>query len=75
MVERIDYLKSLLLNVKDSYYAFVEGILVYAEKKQSRLDAVILFIEMNPGALSSDIVSFVSEQPDFYEDSVRTQAV
>lgn len=68
--KRIDYLKDLLLKVADSYYAFVVGTLVYAKKKQSRLEAVIAYLENNPDAMSSDVVGFISDQPDFYEDAV-----
>ncbi|MBQ9278292.1 MAG: hypothetical protein IJ224_06620 [Lachnospiraceae bacterium] len=64
-------LELFLNNVSDTYYDFVTGILHYAQKKQSRLDAVLRYIKDNPNATSSDIVYFVSIQPDFYEDAAR----
>ena len=64
-------LELLLNNVSDTYVDFVTGIMQYARKKQSRLDAVFGYIKDNPNATSSDIVYFVSIQPDFYENAAR----
>ncbi len=64
-------LESLLNNVSDTYEDFITGIMQYARKKQSRLDAVLGFIKEHPNATSSDIVYFVSIQPDFYEDAAK----
>lgn len=61
-------LARLLIDIEDSYDDFVTGILHYAGKKQFRLDEVIGYLHSNPGAKSSDVISYVSEQPDFYED-------
>ncbi|MBP5331861.1 MAG: hypothetical protein J6Y89_08430 [Lachnospiraceae bacterium] len=62
-------LKELLIKVRDSYFDFVVAMLVYAEKKPSRCDLLIKFLKSNPDANSSDVVKFVSEQPDFFEDA------
>ena len=62
-------LKSRLLRIEGAYHAFIVGIMVYAEKKQSRVDAIAQFLDENPDATTSDVVEFVSHQPDFYEDS------
>lgn len=65
----MDELKTLLDNIRDSYTDFVDAILHYAKKKPSRLEAVVSFLKNNPGADSSDVIQFVSEQPDFMEDA------
>ncbi len=58
-----------LNNVADSYYGFVVAVLTYVKNKESRLEVVERFMEDNPSALSSDILSFISAQEDFYEDA------
>lgn len=62
-------LAELLNGIEDAYYDFVSAILHYAEKKESRCEALLTFIRSNPGVKSSDVVKFVSDQPDFYEDA------
>ena len=57
-----------LNNVSDSYDSFVDGVLNYVEKKQSRLIAVETFMDEHPEATTSDILWFISNQRDFYED-------
>ena len=57
-----------LSNVKDSYYGFIVAVLSYVKKKTSRLEAVKAFMDEHPEALSSDILEFISDQEDIYED-------
>lgn len=61
--------KTTLENIEDSYYGFVAAVITYVKKKQSRFDAVRSFIINNPKALSSDILQFITNQPDFFEDT------
>lgn len=63
-----------LNNVADSYYGFVVAVLTYVKKKESRLSAVTNFMDEKPNALSSDILDFISNQADFYEDAAYAQA-
>ncbi len=62
-------LVALLNKVDDSYFDFVSAMLHYAEKKESRQIQLLEFLKSHPDAKSSDVVRFVSEQPDFYEDA------
>ena len=68
-------LAALLNNIEDSYFDFVSAILHYAEKKPARLEAVLGYIKENPDIKSSDVVKFVSDQPDFFEDAAYIQQV
>ena len=61
-------LKDMLTRVKDSYFDFVIGILAYAGKNKNRLETVTNYIKDNPDLTASDIIYFVSSQPDFYDD-------
>ena len=58
-----------LSNVPDSYYGFVVAVLTYVKKKQSRYEVVEEFMNKNPLATTSDILEFISDQDDFYEDA------
>lgn len=62
-------LSALLNAIEDSYYDFVSAVLHYAGEKESRQKTLISYIKANPGLSSSDVVKFVSDQPDFYEDA------
>ena len=58
-----------LNNVADSYYGFVTAVMTYVNNKVSRLDKVEMYLNDNPNALSADILDFISNQEDFYEDA------
>ncbi len=72
-MEIIKELKERLENVPDAYPDFVEGTIYYARKKPERMKAVMGYLSGHPDALSSDIVEFVSKQPDFMEDMKRNR--
>lgn len=63
----MDELYERLNKIPDSYFAFVLGIVSYVKMKPSRLDVVLTFLRDNENAKSSDVVKFISEQPDFNE--------
>lgn len=63
-----------LNNVADSYYGFVAAVLTYVKSKESRLKIVENYMDNNPSALSSDILEFISEQDDFFEDAAYAHA-
>lgn len=61
----MDELYERLNKISDSYFAFVLGIVSYVKMKPSRLDVVLTYLRGNENAKSSDVVKFISEQPDF----------
>ncbi len=61
-------------NIEDSYYSFVVAVLTYVKKKTSRFEAVKKYMDDNPNALTSDILGFISEQEDFFEDAAYAHA-
>ena len=71
----MDELLYLLNNIEDAYFDFVSAMAHYAERKTSRRESLINFLKENPMAKSSDVVKFVSEQKDFYEDAEFMRAV
>lgn len=68
----MEELTKKLNNVNDSYYGFVAAVLTYVKKKNSRLKKVEKYLTENPSALTSDILEFISNQEDFYEDAAYT---
>lgn len=64
-----------LSNVPDSYYGFVVAVLTYVKKKESRFKVVEAFMDNNPYASTSDILEFISDQDDFYEDAAYAYPV
>ncbi len=62
-------LQDRLESVPDAYPDFVTGIIHYARKRPERMNSVMEYLGEHPDALSSDVVRFVSDQPDFMEDN------
>lgn len=63
-----------LNNVADSYYGFIAAVLTYVKNKPSRLAIVSKYMDDNPEALSADILEFISDQDDFFEDAALTHS-
>ena len=64
---KMEELITRLKEIPDTYDNFVLGIINYAEKKPERLKKVLHFIESSKNLMTSDIVKFVMDQPDFHE--------
>ena len=62
-----------LSNIQGSYYSFVAAVITYVKKKQSRFDVVKNFVDSNTDASPSDVLEFISNQEDFYEDASYPQ--
>lgn len=67
----MEELMTRLKNVPDTYEDFIIGITTYAKKKPERLQKVLNFLKEHDNLTTSDIVYFVSTQPDFQEDNVK----
>lgn len=59
----------MLNNVRGSYYSFVVAVLNYVKGNPSRLQTVMNYMNSNPESSTSDILEFISDQDDFYEDA------
>lgn len=67
---KIEELKETLFGVRDTYDGFVKAVLNYADKSEKRYEIVTEYIEMHPKALSVEILEFISNQEDFYDDGI-----
>lgn len=65
----VSELASLLWKIKDAYWDYVVGVIVYAKKKPERMKIVTEYVKAHMDATTSDIVWFISNQPDFYDDA------
>ena len=65
----MDELRNRLYSVPHAYEDFVVGVMLYAEQKASRFRYIMDYLNVNPQASVSDVLLFISLQPDFYEDS------
>ncbi len=62
-----------LNNISDSYYSFVCAVLTYVKNNPKRYEKVTKFLDNNPSALTSDVISFISDQDDFYQDAAYAE--
>ncbi len=62
-----------LNSIDGAYFDFVSAIEHYAKKKPDRLERVLGFLRSHPEASLSDVIEFVSEQADFYEDAAQVK--
>ena len=53
------------------YEDFIYAVLTYVKKNSDRMSRVKTYIQEHPEALTSDVLQFISDQPDFYEDAFR----
>ena len=65
----MEELTALLNAIDDSYYDFVSAMINYAAKIPTRQKLLVDYIKNTPNLKSSDVVRFVSEQNDFFEDA------
>ena len=71
----MEELTALLNAIDDSYYDFVSAMINYAAKKPTRQKLLVDYIKNTPNLKSSDVVRFVSEQNDFFEDAAYMEVV
>lgn len=57
-----------LIAIPGSHFAFVMGILTYAKKKAGRVEIILNYLNSSNNLTVSDVVLFVSMQPDFFEE-------
>ncbi len=66
-------LEKKLTMIPGAYNAFVHGITKHATKKPERYKTIMKYVDEHPEATPSDIIEFVSSQPDFFDDKQLAQ--
>ena len=59
-----------LNNLPRAYFGFVMGVITYCKKSPERLQKVLEFLNSNDNLTTSDVVRFISNQSDFFEDNL-----
>ena len=68
----MDALISRLNSIPNSYYEFVDSVVDYAKSKASHLEVIMQYLDDNEESTPSDIIKFISTQPDFFDDDAPT---
>ena len=63
----MEKLQQMLRDVSDSYWDFVEGVMIYAKDKEEHCVELIEYIEEHPEACTSDILKFVATREDYFD--------
>lgn len=63
----MEELYNRLIAFPGSYFAFVMAVLTYAKTKPERLKKVMDYLKSSDNLNTSDVIHFLSIQPDFHE--------
>lgn len=64
----MEELISRLNALPNSYFEFVDSVIDYVEEKEEHLNLIIGFLDSNPSATPSDVLRYITFQPDFFGD-------
>lgn len=54
--------------IPNSYFEFVDSVIDYIDQNSERLELVMNYLNHNPSATPSDVLKFITFQPDFFCD-------
>jgi hypothetical protein len=60
--------------IPNAYFEFIYSVVDYAESKTSHYTLIMDYLSASPSASISDVLKFISQQPDFFEDDVPDEA-
>ncbi|MBR7000931.1 MAG: hypothetical protein IKI01_10050 [Lachnospiraceae bacterium] len=63
----MDILFRKLVAIPDTYSAFIVSVLLYADRNTECLNRMIRFIDTSENLTSSDVLQFMTNQPDYCE--------
>ncbi len=69
----MEELVRLLGNVSDAYDDFILGTINYAKKDPSHIENLKGFLKSKTNLTSSDVISFIINQPDFHSFSATKE--
>ena len=64
-----------LNQIPDTYHGFIVAVQNYVKKSPERLAIVSDYLNTHPEALTSDVLEFISNQPDFYDDAAYDDSI
>lgn len=70
----MDTLISRLNSIPNAYFEFIDSVADYAEIKPEHLTLLMGFLDENPAATVTDVLKFISDQPDFFDNEAEEDA-
>ena len=67
----MEELFSKLIKIPNCYFGFVAGVIAYVKKKPEHIETVMNFLDTSDTLTTSDIIEFISDQPDFFDEDPR----
>ena len=61
---------NMIAAIPDAYFEFIDSVMSYVKKKPERIKTVAKYLKENDELNSSDVLRFIINQPDFFEDDV-----
>lgn len=65
----MDELVNKINSIEDVYDDFVRGVINYAKRKPEHITTLNKFLDSNKDITTSDVVEFITMQPDFHNYS------
>ena len=65
----LNEIKELLIQIHDSYYDFVEGVMMLARKSKHRQIDLLDYLKNHPDASSSDVLEYLYD----HRDSIKSE--
>ena len=62
-----------LNTIPNSYYEFIDSVVSYASTSNEHYTLLMCYLDGNPAATPSDIIKFISLQPDFFDNDVPAE--
>jgi len=62
-------------SLPDVYEDFIYGVLNYARRKPEHVDLLLNYLYSNENLTTSDVVYFISTQPDFHDYSAVSATI
>lgn len=69
-MNEMEELVAKLYEVPNAYFGYIAGVTTYARKNPNRMATVLKYLNENEVLTTSDVIKFITEQPDFFEDMV-----
>ena len=71
----MDQLITKLNQIPNAYYEFIDSTVEYASAKTEHLSILLNFLDEKNDASVTDVLRFISHQPDFFDDVVKKESI
>ena len=71
----MEELYNRLNSFPDAHFGFVMGVIAYVKQKPDRLKKVMEYLNSSDSLSKSDVILFISTQPDFFDTDTAEEQV